>query len=130
MTDDEATRCGKAMDDLVKVSGSWWDSLNSFERHGFRQGWEQAWAARSAPSYPPPGTVRVRVPVLTNSDGQCLALKYPEDSDESAARWIKEETGAFIDGDTRLSWITADVPLPSPPIEVEGTVESCPTPHP
>ncbi len=63
-------------------------------------------------------TVRVRAAVATLGNGEYCASGYDDDTDEQRAgraRWCD---------DALVTFITADVPLPAEPVEVEGTVES------
>lgn len=89
------------------------------------QGWE-AKAAATAPRPAPEGTVLVRIPVVVDKDGAwaatALCIDSDEDAIESANEWL-DGASATAQHERRLSWVTAHVPLPAAPTEVEGTVE-------
>jgi hypothetical protein len=65
---------------------------------------------------PPARTVRVRVAVAVAANGDWLACGADR-SDEWAVARVEYDPG------DRLTWVTADVPLPPEPAEVEGEVE-------
>lgn len=66
----------------------------------------------------PAGTVPVRIAVAVGEDGYWSA--------DGCSEWDESKTVAIVKFDPqpcRISWITAHVPLPQPPAEVEGVVE-------
>ena len=66
---------------------------------------------------PPPNTVPVRIAVAVGDDGFWQA--------EGCSGWTDEQAEKRVDFDSpcRVSFITAHVPLPEQPAEVEGKVE-------
>ena len=79
-----------------------------------------AWSPQ--PPAPAP-TVRVRIAVAANMRGgwDCYAAGDAEHGDERSA----ERACEYLDGPTRVSYVTASVPLPVPQAEavIEGSVE-------
>lgn len=65
------------------------------------------------------GHVRVRIPVLTASDGRWSAYARVDQDDSANLEVCARDWGAEQEG---LSWVEATVPLPSEPETVEGTV--------
>lgn len=77
--------------------------------------------ARAADLLDPPArgrTVRVRIAVATNADGQWSACGMQNLSDEDA----KYAACEGVDGIEEVSWVTANVPLPEE-TTVEGMVQ-------
>lgn len=114
-----------AMKAFTERTKQWWLSIGQEEVDAFTVGWEQAWKAAMeatalAPTPPHPNTVRVRIPVVTTHDCRHFAYRSHEDTDSEADEYIR---GRLCAAGSIVSWITADVPLPSPPVEVKGTVE-------
>jgi hypothetical protein len=68
---------------------------------------------------PPPNTVPVRIAVAVDEHGDWDAQGCINKPAETLADWVRENVG----GVCRVSFITAHVPLPEQPAEVEGKVE-------
>jgi hypothetical protein len=86
------------------------------------------WAARvellPPPPPPPPNTVPVRIAVAVNERGDWAADgRSMMPSGTTAAFKARETVERENGGKVRVSFITAHVPLPEKPVEVEGTVE-------
>lgn len=78
-------------------------------------------APRTLPPEPPPGFVRVRIAAAANETGDWCCHGARDTHVEDAVIVAVDSIG----GDRpRVSFITADVPLPEPPAEVVGSVES------
>ena len=123
MTESEREHCEDALHAATKGNPKWWGSMPGIWRDQFEDGWRKAWAAATAPRPAPEGTVRVRVPVVTRSDGEWVAVRHstmPEDHVEDYAT----NCIGHPDHRMRVSYLVGDVPLPSPPVEVKGEVEA------
>ena len=76
--------------------------------------------APALPAEPPPGFVRARFPIAVGADGQwCVSAASAEQESESieATDWFRREGHP-----SRISFITADAPLPSQPAEIVGAL--------
>jgi len=76
--------------------------------------------APALPPEPPPGFVRARFPIAVGADGQwCVSAASAEQESESieATDWFRREGHP-----SRISFITADAPLPSQPAEIVGAL--------
>ena len=69
---------------------------------------------------PPPNTVPVRIAVATNVEREVWATNVGPDLETD---YYMREAEDYIAGPVRISFITAHVPLPEQPAEIEGTVE-------
>jgi hypothetical protein len=76
--------------------------------------------ASSAPNAPPPNTVRVRIAVAVDAGGVWAAWGAYMALDDDAAGMASRD---FEVGTERVSFITADIPLPEKPAEIQGVVE-------
>lgn len=119
---NERERCGEALKAHAEKNAGLWASMTDYEANLARSMWQQAWSAATAPRTPPPNTVRVRIPVVVNSKGEYVAIGYSGETDGQLLSRVREIAIEELHGVTREHFITADVPLPSPPVEVEGTV--------
>lgn len=95
--------------------------------------WLEAWDNRTrkyrpatAPRPAPEGTVRVRAACLVVDEGEWLLMGSSVDRSDEEMREVIVDMylPGSLDGTERISFITADVPLPSPPVEVRGEVEA------
>lgn len=68
---------------------------------------------------PPPNTVPVRIAVAVDPDGRWNGTGWSESDDKEAGELALD----VMSDRARLSYITAHVPLPAAPAEVEGRVE-------
>ena len=69
-------------------------------------------------------TVRVRVAVVVSSCGAWEAGGSSHELDDLTYGRVQQALHDEHAADhTRLTWVTADVPLPPEPAEIEGTVE-------
>ena len=83
----------------------------------FWRGYTGEGAPTPLPS-PPAGHVRVRIAVAADADGKWSACGQSDMTDEQAT----DEVTSWLYR-VRTSWVTADVPLPTPVAEVIGATE-------
>lgn len=125
MTDAEAKRCGSALAKYAEDNAAWWDKIPDYEARTLRKFWQSAWAAATAPRPAPEGTVRVRIHVLADSDGLVIAWLMSDECEKDNRDHLDYLAENYCgDAERRYSIITADIPLPSPPVEVRGEVEA------
>ena len=85
----------------------------------------RAWQAATAPRPAPEGTVQVRIPVVVDGDGDYAAMRFSPDGEDFAMAEVRKKGERIgLNRTVQKSWITANVPLPAAPVEVEGSVES------
>jgi len=121
-------------EDLVAALWSVYCGLDAAElREGIKENGDDVMAWRevarrarellATPTLPPeplPGFVRARFPIAVGEDGQWCVSAASHDQESvsiEATDWFRREGYP-----SRVSFVTVDVPLPSPPAEITGTV--------
>lgn len=62
--------------------------------------------------------------MVVGEDGGYSSCRYFENDEDDDVSDCVDTMRHMTDGDIRLSFVTAHVPLPEPPVVVEGTVEA------
>jgi hypothetical protein len=68
-----------------------------------------------------PKTVRVRIPVAVNSEGEFLA--YADSNMDDVANAAEALGGIYREDMTRVYYVEADVPVPDPEESIPGVVK-------
>lgn len=85
---------------------------------GPRPGHPDGWCGQGQPK-----TVRVRIAVAVDENGNYAAHGNSIDGNMAHARWARRDlTNAAEGGAVRIEWVEADVPLPLPPQTIQGSV--------